>query len=138
GHGGPVVAEQGTGFSRVRSPGRGVRPPPPTPGRWADAGRPGVPWRRSTSGRHRSTIRRPVRRQHAHHSDPDRAPAAGRAGRQASGTGTRAAAPHPRRLPTAWPPRPADDLLRAAETFVSVVELALGLAHPSLLDELVA
>ena len=35
-------------------------------------------------------------------------------------------------------PRQADDLLRAAETFVSVVELALGLAHPSLLDELVA
>ncbi len=34
--------------------------------------------------------------------------------------------------------RQADDLLRAAETFVSVVELALGVTHPSLLDELVA
>ena len=33
--------------------------------------------------------------------------------------------------------RQADDLLRSAETFVSVVELALGLAHPNLLDELV-
>jgi len=34
--------------------------------------------------------------------------------------------------------RQADDLLRAAESFVSVVELALGVVHPSLLDELVA
>jgi hypothetical protein len=34
--------------------------------------------------------------------------------------------------------READDLMRSAESFVSVVELALGLAHPSLLDELVA
>jgi hypothetical protein len=32
--------------------------------------------------------------------------------------------------------RQADDLLRSAESFVCVVELALGLAHPSLLDEL--
>ena len=41
-------------------------------------------------------------------------------------------------IPRVVTARQADDLLRAAETFVSVVELALGLAHPSLLDELVA
>src|SRR5436190_1571172 len=41
-------------------------------------------------------------------------------------------------IPRVVTPRQADDLLRAAETFVSVVELALGLAHPNLLDELVA
>ena len=41
-------------------------------------------------------------------------------------------------IPRVVSPRQADDLLRAAESFVSVVELALGLAHPSLLDELVA
>jgi len=34
--------------------------------------------------------------------------------------------------------READDLLRSAESFVGVVELALGLAHPTLLDDLVA
>ena len=34
--------------------------------------------------------------------------------------------------------READDLLRAATSFVSVVELALGLRLPGLLDELVA
>jgi len=41
-------------------------------------------------------------------------------------------------IPRVVSPRQADDLLRSAESFVSVVELALGLAHPSLLDELVA
>src|SRR5438067_3433828 len=56
GHGGPVVAEQETGFSRVRSPGRGVRPPPPTPGRRADASQPGVAWGSSTFGWHRLTV----------------------------------------------------------------------------------
>ena len=34
--------------------------------------------------------------------------------------------------------READDLIRAAASFVAVVELALGLVHPGLLDELVA
>ena len=34
------MADLGTGFSRVRCLGRGVRPPPPTPGRWADTGQP--------------------------------------------------------------------------------------------------
>jgi hypothetical protein len=37
------------------------------------------------------------------------------------------------RVVSAWQ---ADELVRSAESFVSVVELALGLAHPSLLDEL--
>jgi hypothetical protein len=41
-------------------------------------------------------------------------------------------------IPRVVTARQADDLLRSAESFVSVVELALGLAHPSLLDELVA
>jgi hypothetical protein len=41
-------------------------------------------------------------------------------------------------IPRVVTSREADDLTRAAESFVSVVELALGLAHPSLLDELVA
>ncbi len=41
-------------------------------------------------------------------------------------------------IPRVVSAREADDLLRSAETFVSVVELALGLSHPSLLDELVA
>ena len=39
-------------------------------------------------------------------------------------------------IPRVVSSRQADDLLRSAESFVSVVELALGLAHPSLLDEL--
>jgi len=34
--------------------------------------------------------------------------------------------------------READDLLRAATSFIAVVELALGAVHPGLLDELVA
>jgi hypothetical protein len=34
--------------------------------------------------------------------------------------------------------READDLVRAATSFIAVVELALGLIHPGLLDELVA
>ncbi len=41
-------------------------------------------------------------------------------------------------IPRVVTARQADELLHAAETFVSVVELALGLTHPSLLDELVA
>jgi hypothetical protein len=41
-------------------------------------------------------------------------------------------------IPRVVSAREADDLLRSAESFVSVVELALGLTHPSLLDELVA
>ena len=41
-------------------------------------------------------------------------------------------------IPRVVTARQADELLHAAESFVSVVELALGLAHPSLLDELVA
>jgi len=41
-------------------------------------------------------------------------------------------------IPRVVSARQADELLHAAESFVSVVELALGLAHPSLLDELVA
>jgi hypothetical protein len=41
-------------------------------------------------------------------------------------------------IPRVVTTREADDLLRSAESFVSVVELALGLTHPSLLDELVA
>jgi SAV_6107-like HEPN len=41
-------------------------------------------------------------------------------------------------IPRVVSAREADDLIRAAESFVGVVELALGLAHPSLLDELVA
>jgi hypothetical protein len=41
-------------------------------------------------------------------------------------------------IPRVVTSREADDLTRAAESFVSVVELALGLVHPSLLDELVA
>src|SRR5262249_41627563 len=49
---GQAVADPGTGFSRVRSSGRGVRPPPPTPGRWADAGQPGVAWGSSAPGWH--------------------------------------------------------------------------------------
>src|SRR2546421_11594076 len=47
---GLVVVDPETGFSRVRSPGRGVRPSPPTPGRWADTGQPGVAWGSSTPG----------------------------------------------------------------------------------------
>jgi hypothetical protein len=41
-------------------------------------------------------------------------------------------------IPRVVSAREADDLVRAAESFVSVVDLALGLTHPSLLDELVA
>jgi hypothetical protein len=41
-------------------------------------------------------------------------------------------------IPRVVSAREADDLVRAAESFVGVVELALGLSHPSLLDELVA
>jgi hypothetical protein len=41
-------------------------------------------------------------------------------------------------IPRVVSAREADDLMRSAESFVSVVELALGLAHPSLLDELAA
>ncbi len=41
-------------------------------------------------------------------------------------------------IPRVVSAREADDLVRAAEMFVGVVELALGLSHPSLLDELVA
>jgi SAV_6107-like HEPN len=41
-------------------------------------------------------------------------------------------------IPRVVSTREADDLMRAAESFVGVVELALGLSHPSLLDELVA
>lgn len=41
-------------------------------------------------------------------------------------------------IPRVVTAREAADLLRSAESFVAVVELALGLAHPSLLDELAA
>jgi hypothetical protein len=41
-------------------------------------------------------------------------------------------------IPRVVSAREADDLVRSAESFVSVVELALGLTHRSLLDELVA
>jgi len=41
-------------------------------------------------------------------------------------------------IPRVVTARETEDLMRAAESFVGVVELALGLAHPSLLDELVA
>ncbi len=41
-------------------------------------------------------------------------------------------------IPRVVTAREADDLVRAAASFVSVVELALGLRHPGLLDELVA
>jgi hypothetical protein len=41
-------------------------------------------------------------------------------------------------IPRVVSSREADDLVRSAESFVSVVELALGLTYPSLLDELVA
>jgi len=41
-------------------------------------------------------------------------------------------------IPRVVTAREADDLVRAATSFVSVIELALGLAHPGLLDELVA
>jgi hypothetical protein len=41
-------------------------------------------------------------------------------------------------IPRVVTAREADDLVRAATSFVSVVELALGLIHPGLLDELVA
>lgn len=41
-------------------------------------------------------------------------------------------------IPRVVTAREADDLLRSAATFVSVVELALGLVHQTLLDELVA
>lgn len=41
-------------------------------------------------------------------------------------------------IPRVVTPREADDLLHAAASFVSVVELALGLVHQGLLDELVA
>jgi hypothetical protein len=41
-------------------------------------------------------------------------------------------------IPRVVTTREADDLLRSATSFVSVVELALGLRNPELLDELVA
>ncbi|MBO0868535.1 MAG: chromosome segregation protein SMC, partial [Micromonosporaceae bacterium] len=41
-------------------------------------------------------------------------------------------------IPRVVTAREADDLVRSAESFVTVVELALGLAHPTLLDELAA
>jgi hypothetical protein len=41
-------------------------------------------------------------------------------------------------IPRVVTAREADDLVQSAETFISVVELALGLAHPTLLDELAA
>ena len=41
-------------------------------------------------------------------------------------------------IPRVVSAREADDLIRAATSFVAVVELALGLVHPGLLDELVA
>ena len=41
-------------------------------------------------------------------------------------------------IPRVVSAREADELVRSAEAFVSVIELALGLSHPSLLDELVA
>jgi hypothetical protein len=41
-------------------------------------------------------------------------------------------------IPRVVSAREADDLIRAASSFVAVVELALGLLHPGLLDELVA
>jgi hypothetical protein len=41
-------------------------------------------------------------------------------------------------IPRVVSAREADDLVRSAESFVSVVDLALGLTHPSLLDDLVA
>jgi hypothetical protein len=41
-------------------------------------------------------------------------------------------------IPRVVSTREADDLVRSAESFVTVVELVLGLTHPSLLDEMVA
>ena len=41
-------------------------------------------------------------------------------------------------IPRVVSAREADDLVRAAASFVAVTELALGLVHPGLLDELVA
>jgi hypothetical protein len=41
-------------------------------------------------------------------------------------------------IPRVVSAREADDLVRVAEAFVGVVELALGLSDPSLIDELVA
>ncbi|GIH18660.1 hypothetical protein Raf01_68320 [Rugosimonospora africana] len=41
-------------------------------------------------------------------------------------------------IPRVVSTREADDLVRAAGSFVGVVELTLGLTHPSLLDEMVA
>jgi hypothetical protein len=41
-------------------------------------------------------------------------------------------------IPRVVSPREADDLLRAAEQFVAVVEVALGLAHQPTLDGLAA
>jgi hypothetical protein len=41
-------------------------------------------------------------------------------------------------IPRVVTARESEDLVRAATSFVAVVELALGLVHPGLLDELVA
>lgn len=41
-------------------------------------------------------------------------------------------------IPRVVSTREADDLVRAAESFIGVVELALGLAQPALLDKLAA
>ncbi|MER6596431.1 SAV_6107 family HEPN domain-containing protein, partial [Micromonospora purpureochromogenes] len=54
----------------------------------------------------------------------------------AAGAGKRAAAEAG--IPRVVSAREADDLLRAAEQFVSVVETALGLAHQPTLDGLAA
>ena len=54
----------------------------------------------------------------------------------AAGAGKRAAAEAG--IPRVVSAREADDLLRAAEQFVSVVETALGLAHQPALDGLAA
>jgi hypothetical protein len=41
-------------------------------------------------------------------------------------------------IPRAVSPREADDMTRSVDTFISIVELALGVRHATLVDELVA
>lgn len=41
-------------------------------------------------------------------------------------------------IPRVVSPREADDLLRAAEQFVAVIEVALGVAHQPVLDGIAA
>src|SRR5262249_43311180 len=116
---GPCRGHPETGFSRVWSSGRGVRPSPPTPGRWADARQPGVVWGSSTPGwptpergasapgsgppavpSSAARARLPSthqERQHAYHSDRGRGPSPGGRGGSADGASSRAAPPDPGR-----------------------------------------